>query len=70
MKYKIGILISGLILFSVIYLVATSLREDRLNDIDHIKNNPSRTIKGLVIDKHTYKGSTITVRYKSRSVFL
>ena len=47
----------------LIYLIATNLRNQRLDDIKYIKKNFVLT-EGIVTEKSTYKGNFITVKYK------
>ena len=48
---------------SIIYFIATSLRNKELKNIKLIKTDYTLT-RGIVIEKHTQKGNSIHVRYK------
>ena len=62
-KEKTYIFLILLGILSVIYFVATSLRETELNNIDFIKKDFNVT-RGIITEKHTHKGNSIHVRYK------
>jgi hypothetical protein len=48
---------------SIVYFIATSLRNEELENIKFIKTN-YKTTRGIITEKHTYKGNSIHVKYK------
>ncbi|MGL2962438.1 hypothetical protein ACSVH2_01310 [Flavobacterium sp. RSB2_4_14] len=50
------------VILTVIYFLATSLRKERLKNIEFIKSNYKIT-KGIITGKHSYKGNSIHIRY-------
>lgn len=48
---------------SIVYFIATSLRNKELENIKLIKTDYTLT-RGIVIEKHTHKGNSLHVRYK------
>jgi len=62
-KEKICVFLVMVGLVSIVYFIATSLRNERIEEIKFIKAD-FHTIRGIVTEKHTYKGNSIHVKYK------
>ena len=60
-RIYISLVILGML--SVIYFIATSLRNEELENIEFIKADYKIT-RGIITEKHTHKGNSIHVRYK------
>ena len=63
LKEKICIFLVLLGILSIIYFIATTGRNGRLEDIEFIKKDFVLT-EGIVTKKTVYKGQSITVKYK------
>jgi hypothetical protein len=63
LRDKIYILLVMLGMLSIIYFIATSLRNEELKNIEFIKADYKIT-RGIITEKHTYKGNSIHVKYK------
>lgn len=63
LKEKICIFLVLLGISSIIYFIATSLTEKRMDDINFINKNFEIT-RGIITKKSVYKGHHITVKYK------
>ena len=50
-------------MISIVYFIATSLRNEELENIKFIKKD-YKTTRGIVTEKNTLKGNSIHVRYK------
>ncbi|MGV3458929.1 MAG: hypothetical protein ACO1N9_00600 [Flavobacterium sp.] len=68
MKKKLVTVICCLIPVGIVYIVATSLRNQELDSIQHVVSNPSNVTIGVVTNKTVYKGRSITVRYEVNDV--
>jgi len=62
-NYIKGLLCITPILIVLYYFVYTQ-RQERLEEINFINNHPSGYVKGIVTQKSSYKGHSITVTWK------
>ena len=62
-KEKICIFLTIIGMVSIVYFIATSLRNEELDNIKFIKSD-YKTTRGIIIEKHTHKGNSIHVKYK------
>ena len=61
-KFYIFLTLFGML--SILYFIATSLRNEELENIKFIKKD-FKTTRGIITEKHTYKGNSIHVKYKA-----
>jgi hypothetical protein len=60
-KVYIFLILGGLL--SVIYFIATSMRETEVKNIEFVKKDFNLT-RGIITEKHTHKGNSIHIKYK------
>lgn len=62
-KEKLSIFLTIIGMVSIVYFIATSLRNEELDNIRFIKAD-YKTTRGIVTEKNTHKGNSILVKYK------
>lgn len=65
-KFYIFLTIFGML--SMLYFTATNLRNEELENIKFIKKD-FKTTRGIITEKHTYKGNSIHVKYNVNGKF-